>query len=323
MHGGAPSSDSAPAIAAFLSANAQRDDDADVRTARVAHLTQINLDDLAASFGWRDGTLLAGIARRVLHKPARTFARQILEFDTTVGQHGLVSAACRALPHYARDVRVFGGDRIPTGPFLALANHPGMTDTLALIGALNRPDLLLVALRRPFLQALPHTSRRLSCLSDEPFAHAAVMRKVGAHLRAGGAALSFPAGHIEPDPDAHGGAVASLESWAPSAGVFARLAPDSALLPVLVRGVVWTTVPGWPRRRMPILTEAAKATAALQLLASIVLNVRPVSVTVQIGRPIYARDFRRAKSRALHDAVLAEMSNLIRNPPDHRNKRSA
>jgi hypothetical protein len=320
MHGGAPSSDSAAGIDAVLFANPpQHDDEADLRSARVADLTQINLDDLVASFGCRNGTPLAGMARRLLRKPARKFARQIVEFDAAVGRHGLVNAACRTLPNYARDVRVFGRDHLPAGPFLALANHPGMTDTLALIGALSRPDLLVVALRRPFLQALPHTSRRLSCLSDEPFAHAAVVRKVGAHLRAGGAALSFPAGHIEPDPNAHRGAAQSLDSWAPSAGVFGRLAPDIALLPVLVRGVVWPiAAPRWPARRMPIMTDRAKAAAALQLLVSVVLKVRPVSVTVQIGRPIYAREFASAKSQVLHQAVLAEMSNLIRNPPDGR-----
>ena len=283
--------------------------DVDVRSAAIARLTRINLDDLVSSFGWQDRPLISSIARRLLRNPAQKFAHQIVEFDTAVGRDGLVSAARHALSHYVRDVRVFGRDCIPAGPFLAVANHPGMSDALSLFGALNRPDLLVVASQRSFLQALPHTSRLLSCLSDEPFAHAAVIRKVSKHLRAGGAALSFPAGRIEPDPQVHGGAAASLASWAQSAGVFVRLAPETAILPVVVRGVVWSKVAhGWLAQE--------KTAAALQLLANIVLKIRPVSVTVEIGRPIYASDLGTTSSRVLHQAVLAEMSDLIRNPPE-------
>ena len=50
----------------------------------------------------------------------------------------------------------------------------------------------------------------------------------------------FPAAHIEPDPDIHDDAMESLESWTDSAGVFIRMAPETAILPVLVRGVVRT-----------------------------------------------------------------------------------
>jgi hypothetical protein len=173
----------------------------DVRTGAIADLTRINLDDLVLSFGWQDRPLLAGMARRLLRNPAQKFARQIVEFDTAVGRDGLVSASRQTLSNYVNDVRVFGRERIPVGSFLALSNHPGLCDALSLFGALNRPDLLVVALRRPFLQALPNTSKHLACLPDEASAHAAVVRQVRAHLRKGGAALSFPAGR---GPSSHG-----------------------------------------------------------------------------------------------------------------------
>lgn len=292
-----------------LSVMAGQDQDADVRSAAIARLTQINLDDLVSSFGWQDRPLISSIARRLLRNPAQKFAHQIVEFDTAVGRDGLASAARNALSNYVRDVRVFGRDHIPAGPFLALANHPGMSDALSLFGALNRPDLLVVASQRPFLRALPHTSRLLSCLSDEPFAHAAAIRKVSKHLRAGGAALSFPAGQIEPDPLVHGSAAGSLASWAQSAGVFVRLAPETAILPVVVRGVVWSKMAHrWPAQE--------KTAAALQLLANIVLKIRPVSVSVEIGRPIYASDLGTTSTQVLHQAVLAGMSHLIRNPSE-------
>lgn len=298
--------------------------EAEFRAAAMARLTEINLDDLVLSFGWQDRPLLADVTRRLLRSPAKTFAHQIVEFDTAVGKEGLVDASRRTLSRYVSDVRIFGRDHIPAGSFLALANHPGMTDALSLFGALKRPDLLVVALQRPFLEALPHISKQLSCLSEEPSSHAAVVRKVGAHLRAGGAALSFPAGHIEPDPNLSGGAMESLQSWTQSAGVFLRLVPETAILPVLVRGVVWPKAAhNWLTRLRQTATDREKVAAALQLLASIVLKIRPVSVSVQIGRAINAHDLGTTKPHAIHQAVLSEMVMMIRNTPDGEGERLA
>jgi hypothetical protein len=295
--------------------------EADLQSAALAHLTQINLDDLVSSFGWQDRPLLAGLLRRVLRNPARTFARQIAEFDNAVEQVGLVGASRHILPNYVQDVRVFGEDNIPSGPFLALANHPGLSDALSLFAALDRPDLQVIALQRPFLQALPHASKQLSCLSEEASSYAAAIRKVGTHLRAGGATLTFPAGHIEPDPNIDPEGAASLKAWARSADVFVRLAPETAILPVLVRGVVWPKAArNWlvTLRRTP--AEKDKAAAALQLLANIVLRLKPVGVTVQIGKPMYARDLNMTKTQAMHQTILAEMAKMIRNPVHGRGR---
>jgi hypothetical protein len=173
-----------------------------------------------------------------------------------------------------------------------------------------------LALQRPFLHALPHMSKQLSCLSDDRSAHAAVIRQVSAHLRAGGAALSFPAGRIEPDPNVHEGAASSLETWARSAGMFVRLAPETAILPIVVRGVVWPKLARrWRARHRQVAQGEDKAAAALQLLANVVLKIRPVRVSVEIGRPVYAHELGTTKSPALHQAVLAEMSRMILNSP--------
>ena len=49
-----------------------------------------------------------------------------------------------------------------------LANHPGMTDTVALFTSLaSRPDLRVIASDRPFLRALPNVARQLIFLPDE------------------------------------------------------------------------------------------------------------------------------------------------------------
>jgi hypothetical protein len=53
----------------------------------------------------------------------------------------------------------------------------------------------------------------------------------------------------------------------------------------------------------------------LQLLAMVVWNVKPVTVTVQIGKPIDSKKLGTTKTQVIHQAVLTEMKDLIENPP--------
>ena len=280
-------------------------------------LTQINLDDLVTSFGWQNQPLLARLLRRTFLKPARTFANQMADFDLPVATHGLAEASRLTLRHYVRDIRIFGAARIPAGPFLALSNHPGMSDTLSLFVALNRLDLKIIAFNRPFLNALPNVSKQLFYLTDDPTSRITLIRQMSTHLRNGGAALTFPAAHIEPDPDVHNGALDSLGSWTSSAGLFIRMAPETAVIPILVRGVVWKKAAYHPLTYLKrTRAEREKLAGALQLLAYAILKVKPVTVRVQIGRPIYAKDLGTTKLQVIHQAVLAEMKQMITNPPE-------
>ena len=241
----------------------------------------------------------------------------MLEFDTAVGERGLIDASRLALKHYVRDVRVFGLERMPDSAFLALSNHPGMTDTLALFAALNRPNLKIIALDRPFLMALPNTSRQLFYLKDDPASRMALVRQVSGHLRGGGAALTFPAGEIEPDPNVYPGAVDALQTWTDSVGVFVRMAPDTVILPVLVRNVIWDKTAKHPLLKVKkTREEREKLAAALQLLAMVMWNVKPVTVTVQIGKPIDPKKIGTTDTQVIHQAVLSEMKSLIENPPE-------
>jgi len=288
-----------------------------VPPATLAALTQITLDDLVSSFGWQNRPLLASLSRRLFSRAAQTFAHHMTEFDTAVGRHGLAQASRLALHNYVSNVRVFHRERLPAHAFLALSNHPGMTDTLLLFSALNRPDLRIIAAPRPFLAALPYTSEQLHYLTDDASSQAALIRKLSTHLRAGGAALSFPAGKIEPDPDVRDGAAESLKSWASSASLFIRLAPEAAIVPVLVRGVVWSKAAhGLMTGLNDTKRDEERVAAALQLLAHTMLKVRAVSARVQFGRPIYAKALGTTNAQAIHEAVLTEMAHLIRNPPE-------
>src|SRR5262245_51319230 len=133
-------------------------------------LTEINLDDLVTAFGWEKQLFLASILHKTFAGPAKRFAEQILNFDTDVGQSNLAEASRQLMrKHYVKDVRVHGREHVPpTGPVLFLANHPGMTDTISLFAAINRPDLKIIALHRPFLASLPNTTKQLFFIDDDP-----------------------------------------------------------------------------------------------------------------------------------------------------------
>jgi hypothetical protein len=281
-------------------------------------LTQINLDDLISSLGWQNRPFLARLLRRTLIYPPLAFARQVAEFDSAIATHGLVEASRLALRNYTDHLQIFGRDRIPAerSAFLALSNHPGMTDTLSLFVALNRTDLKIIALNRPFLNAMPNMSKQLAYVTDDAGTRFRLIRQISAHLRNGGAALTFPAAHIEPDPDVQKGSVDSLRSWTDSASIFIRMAPDTAVLPVVVRGVLRKNFAFHPLTYLKrARQEREKFAAALQLLAHVMLKMRDVHVRVQIGNPIYARDLGTTETKVIHQAVLAEMKQLIENPP--------
>jgi hypothetical protein len=285
-------------------------------TSNLELLTQINLDDLVSSFGWQDQPLFAHILRGIFHKPAQTFAKFMLEFDSAIGDRGFVEAARLTQKRFVCDVRVFGLDRVPTSAFLALSNHPGMTDTLALFAALNQPKLKIIALDRPFLMALPNLSKQLFFVRDNPADRMKLVRQVSGHLRGGDAALTFPAGEIEPDPDIYPGALDSLQKWTDSVGVFVRMAPDTVILPVLVRNVIWDKTAKHPLLKIKkTRAEKEKLAAALQLLVMVMWNAKPMTVAVQIGKPIDSKVLGTTDTQVVHQAVLAEMKSLIENPP--------
>jgi 1-acyl-sn-glycerol-3-phosphate acyltransferase len=281
-------------------------------------LTKINLDDLVSSFGWEQQPLLASSLRKLFNEPARKFAQQIADFDHAVGKSGLAEASRQMMRGlYVRDVRVHGREHVPgTGPVIFLSNHPGMADTVSLFAAINRPDLSIIALHRPFLASLANTTQHLFFIDDDPTERIRAIRQVSTHLRSGGSALTFPAGEIEPDPEVYPGALDSLTSWIDSAGVFMRFAPQTKIVPVLVSGVIWEkTAHHWLPRLKRTRSEREKLAAALQLLAMITRNARPTTVHVRFAEPISLEEVGSTDSKAIHQVVIRRMQQLLENTP--------
>src|SRR5574341_823727 len=206
--------------------------------AQIDALTEINLDDFFESLGLAQLRRGRGLMRWLFRPAARRFAQTVAAFDEMVGERGLQAASEWILKRMTRGLEVAGRENIPAdGPALILANHPGMADTIGLFTSLPRPDLRVLALARPFLHALPNVSRRLIYVptgSDRM----PVVRAAARHLREGRVVLTCPAGEIEPDPAVMPGAVESLQNWSQSIGLFARLVPQTRIVPVIVSGVV-------------------------------------------------------------------------------------
>lgn len=288
-------------------------------TSNLEALTEINLDDLVSSFGWQNIPPLAYGLRRLFTQPAQKFARQMLGFDESVGESDLVEAARRLMKtHYVRDARVHGREHVPADkPALFLSNHPGMADTLALFAAINRHDLRIIAVQRPFLETLQHTTRQLIFIDDDPAKRMNAVRQVSAHLKNGGAALTFPAGKIEPDPDVYDGALESLNEWTDSAGVFLRFARDAVIVPTLVSGVIWdASARHFLTRLKRERYDREKLAAALQLLAMVVRDARPTTPHVRFAKPITLEEVGSTEAQAIHAAVLQRMRGLIENKPN-------
>ncbi len=279
-------------------------------------LTQINLDDLVNAFGVQNQPMFDRAVRFVFHGAARKFARQMIDYDATIAKCGLADASRQTERLYVRDVRVFGLDHLPAGPILALSNHPGMTDTLALFCVLNRDNLKIIALNRPFLLTLPNLHKQLFYVTDDSNERVAMVRRGSAHLRNGGSILTFPAGHTEPDPDVYDSALESLKTWTDSASVFIRFAQETAILPIVVRNVVWDKAANHPLIRLKrTLDERELLAVALELLSMVMFDLKPVTVKIQIGRPINVKELGMNDTQTIHQAVLDEMKRLIEKPP--------
>ena len=255
-------------------------------------LIRINIDDMLISLGWQNHSFARSLLGPIFRYPARQFARQVLDYDRGVRDLGLAGGARRLLAAYVKGFEVHGAENLPpSGPLLILSNHPGMVDTVALFAALPRPDLRVLAAERPFLATLPATRPYLFFVPENN-GRSEVIRQTARYLRAGGAVLTFPGGHIDPDPRVMPGAAAALENWSPSTGIFVHLAPDLQVLPVIVSGVIAA-----PSLRHPLTklrrqsSDRQRLAATLQILAKVFLpNFWPVHVQVDILPPIPGRE---------------------------------
>ncbi len=270
-------------------------------------LTRLCADDLLSAFGLgsvRRGRLPLALVSRIL---ARRLARQVAAYDRIVGESGLAAGGAWALDLMSRGAEVEGRENVPReGPLLLVSNHPGLADAVALFAALPRADLRVMAAERPFLEALPNTSRHLIPVSDAAAGRLGAVRSATRHMRNGGALLTFPGGEIEPDPAVLPGAAGALECWSESLDLFVRLVPDLTVVPAIVSGVL---SPAALRNPLTLVRRRQKdrqwLAATIQMLAPALRNV---TTRVSFGPAVRAGD---PPDKNVREAVLEEARRLI------------
>jgi 1-acyl-sn-glycerol-3-phosphate acyltransferase len=259
---------------------------------------------------------LAPPARRLLgYALARRVSRvasEIQALEARVDAVGLQHGARHALDSLVRGVAVQGLANVPrNGPLLVVANHPGLADAVALFAYLPRADLRVIAAHRRLLAALPATAAHLIVVPEDGSPRLSLLRDAVAHLRRGGAVLTFPAGCIEPDPAHRKGAVAALAGWSECVNMFARRVPALTIVPAAVSGVLSPAALRHPLtrlRRGPRDRDWLAAT--LQMLAP---RLRDVTPQLVFGRPVHAGTM--AAGKTPHAAVCEAMQRLLTRMP--------
>lgn len=242
------------------------------------HLAALSATEMVAALGVRTAPKLVQQSLALpFYAASRTLGRTLAGLDDAIASHGLPAAAALTLERFGVGLQTSGVD-LREGPRLVLANHPGAYDALALMSALGRKDLRILAADRSFLRALPRLSSHLLFVAEHPGERAGALKRAVRHLRSGGALLHFPAGKIEPDADFEAMGAPLLEPWQP--GVAALVAAcarfDGQVMVAGVRGVHSPRAKRWLLNRM----AERRGITTLSPLLQMVGRLRDVSARV-------------------------------------------
>jgi len=168
-------------------------------------------------------------------KPTLWLAELLSRWDRQVERGSFVETA-RDAPHlFTSGFELSSADEIPkTEPLLAVANHPGMYDSIGAIVAVGREDVRVVAARREFFRVLPNISNHLLTIENDASLRLEAVRHIIQSLKTGQAVIIFPSGKLEPEPGLMPGVEASLDQWSASVGIFLSKVPETRLLPMLI-----------------------------------------------------------------------------------------
>jgi hypothetical protein len=241
-------------------------------------LAQLSASEMVAALGARKAPRLVQRALALpFYAASRTLGSTLAALDDAIATRGLPDAASQTLQSFGVGLST-SGVTPRSGPQLVLANHPGAYDALALMSALGRQDLRILAAHRTFLRALPRLSAHLLFVPEGASERAGALKRALRHLREGGALLHFPAGQIEPDADFEPESTALLGPWQPgvSALVAACARAQGQVLVAGVRGV------HSPRAKRWLLNRVAerRGITTLSPLLQMVGGLRDVTTRV-------------------------------------------
>ncbi len=252
-----------------------------------AELAALSTGEIVAALGAAGG--LSPFSRRFVERlarmPSARLGRSLARFDALIGDVGIAAAAKATLDAFGVRLEVDGA--VPLrGGLLVVTNHPGAYDALALLAALRRKDVALVAADRTFLKAMPTLAAHLVFVDDTcAFGRLAGLRRAVAWLGRGGALVQFGAGTIEPDARFTPRGAEVLGPWSEGTAVLAAAAAGcgATVIPAFVSGV------HSPRtKRLPPVRWAERRgiTTLAPLLQATLPGFADVVTSVRLGAPL-------------------------------------
>jgi hypothetical protein len=272
----------------------------------VSEIAREVLRDLTQHFHFNTEAWWYAVLHRIAMTPALKFGEIMRDCDIKVATQSLCVAAQDLLARFTQGWDVDGAERLPKeGPLLVVANHPGVVDSIALLGVLERPDVHLLVNERPTLQVLPNASEHFIYMDEHDPARVDIMREVIRLLRAGESVALFPKGTLEPDPARYPGALDSLANWSQSLGVFLSQAPEAVLQLVLTRNVLSRQAWEHPLSKMgKTLKQRHQIGMILQTALQQFFDIWKIPVRMTLPAPVSARVFSPdLDPRAMNDAI--------------------
>jgi len=250
-------------------------------------LAALSVAEIVDAAGARGASVaVRRVARALASIPSRRLGRRLARFDADIAAHGLGAAARSVLRAFGAELVVTG--RIPaSGGVLVITNHPGAYDSLAMMAALGRDDVALVAADRAFLRAMPHVSEHLLFVTDSggsgsTLGRAAGLRAALAWLGRGRVLVQYGAGAIEPDLRFARAGDEVLGAWSDGTGLLVAqaLKQGAFVVPAFVSGVHSPRVKSLPLVRW---AERRGITTVALLLQATLPGFRDVEIRVRIG----------------------------------------
>jgi 1-acyl-sn-glycerol-3-phosphate acyltransferase len=231
------------------------------------------------------------LVRMLMWLPATLLSRKALQFENRVAAAGFCEASRQFLPDFTADIDVRGQEQIPRhGPLVIASNHPGTIDFLLLSAQLHRQDIKMIAREMDFLRQLPAIASHLIFSTRDTLDRFGVLRAVLRHLQSGGCLLFFPSGNLDPDPAVQPGTRDSLATWSRSLDLILRKIPETAIVPVIVSGLISENVLQLPvirsqqgRFRQQVSAEIFQISSQLILPGRFAPNPR-----ITFGAPVFA-----------------------------------
>jgi hypothetical protein len=263
-----------------------------------------------------------GLARRFiapwLKLPARRFAVLMAEVDRRVAMNGIVNAARWLLTQIVTSLDAHGTENIPlSGPVLITSNHPGAYDIVALLAALGRDDIRIIASGVPFTRSLIATSPHLIYVNPADLGapdRMVAIRSGIRHLQDGGALLIYPSGIVDPDPDIAAGLEQSIGTWSGSLDIFLRCAPQTRVVPAIVSSVLSPRYFNNPLVKIPKTDwEKRKLAEMIQVSRQMIAN-KPIDLTPRLtfGEAACGEILRDSEGRYLPAIIARARQTLTR-----------